>query len=238
MAITGEAAGTRYVAAPPAASGRRLVVVWHLRGTPGTPEDMAAAVPLTGVDAWRLYPALPPWDHHPDGHVHGYASMVETAVDALPALVRAARERFGCDDGPVDLVGGSAGGHVALLATTRDLVPVRRLAVVNPAVTAQAVVEASIDAGALDAHPWTDANVAAAEPLDVLARAAELDLPLLLLRGEHEYPAFRPVQEALCAAAPDARLVDVPGLPHMLVPTPDGPDVVATVDAEVTAWLA
>jgi pimeloyl-ACP methyl ester carboxylesterase len=68
--------------------------------------------------------------------------------------------------------------------------------------------------------------------LDVLARARRVDVPLLVVRGEGEYAAFRPVQAALCAAVPGARLVDVPGLAHMLV---TGQDV---VDAEVTAWLA
>jgi pimeloyl-ACP methyl ester carboxylesterase len=151
-------------------------------------------------------------------------------VAAMPALVAAARD-WGCD-GPVDLVGGSAGGHVALTTALRRVVAVRRLAVVNPAVRVQAVVEASIAIGALDSYTWTDAARAAVEPWDVLARAGELDVPLLLVRGEDEYPAFRPVQAALCAAAPNARLVDVPGLAHMLVTAQD------VVDAEVTAWLA
>ncbi|ONI86669.1 hypothetical protein ALI22I_23860 [Saccharothrix sp. ALI-22-I] len=232
MMITGEAAGVQFVAVPPAAGGRRLVVVWHLLGEPGTPEAMAEALPLTGVDAWRVYAALPAWGEGPDPVVLGYAPMVESAVAAMPALVEAARDRFGCDGGPVDLVGGSAGGHIALTTTARGVVPVRRVAVVNPAVTVEAVVEASIGTGALDSYTWTDASRAAVEPLDVLARAEKLTIPLLVVRGEQEYPAFRPVQAALCAAAPDARLVDVPGLAHMLVTQQD------RVDAEMSAWLA
>ncbi|MER5267717.1 hypothetical protein ABTZ99_37030 [Actinosynnema sp. NPDC002837] len=232
MVITGEAAGVRFLAVPPARTGRRLVVVWHLLGEPGTPEAMAEALPLTGVDAWRLYAALPPWGEGPDQVVDGYAAMVESAVAAMPALVAAARAELGCDDGPVDLVGGSAGGHVALTTALRRVVPVRRVAVVNPAVRVQAVVQASIDVGALDSYTWTDASRAAVEPLDVLDRATALDVPLLVVRGAQEYPAFRPVQAQLCAAVPGARLVDVPGLAHMLVTAQD------VVDAEVTAWLA
>ncbi|MCE6997570.1 hypothetical protein LZG04_22620 [Saccharothrix sp. S26] len=231
MMITGEAAGVRFVAAPPARGGRRLVLVWHLLGEPGTPEAMAEALPLAGLDAWRLYAALPPWGEGPDPVADGYVPVVESAVAAVPALVTAARQELGCDDGPVDLVGGSAGGHVALTTAVREVVPVRRVAVVNPAVRVEAVVEASIAVGALESYTWTDASRAAAEPLDVLARAAHLDLPLLVVRGEDEYPAFRPVQARLCAAAPDARLVDVPGLAHMLVTAQD------VVDSEVTAWL-
>ncbi|MEU4766172.1 alpha/beta hydrolase fold domain-containing protein [Actinosynnema sp. NPDC023794] len=232
MVITGEAAGVRFVATPPARGGRRLVVVWHLLGEPGTPEAMAEAMPLTGVDAWRLYAALPAWGEGPDQVVDGYAAMVESGVAAMPALVAAARAEFGCDDGPVDLVGGSAGGHIALTTALRRVAPVRRVAVVNPAVRVQAVVEASIEVGALDSYTWTDASRAAVEPLDVLARASGLDVALLVVRGEQEYPAFRPVQAQLCAAVPGARLVDVPGLAHMLVTAQD------VVDAEVTAWLA
>ncbi|MEV8442598.1 hypothetical protein AB0425_34910 [Actinosynnema sp. NPDC051121] len=230
MTITGEAAGVRFVATPPAGGGGRLVVVWHLLGEPGSPEAMAEALPLAGVDAWRLYAALPAWGQGPDPVVDGYVPLVESAVAAMPALVAAARE-WGCD-GPVDLVGGSAGGHVAMTTALRAVVAVRRVAVVNPAVRVQAVVEASIAVGALDSYAWTDAARAAVEPLDVLARAGELDVPLLVVRGEDEYPAFRPVQAALCAQAPHARLVDVPGLAHMLVTAQD------VVDAEVTAWLA
>lgn len=232
MVITGEAAGLRYLAVPPPAGGRRLVLVWHLLGEPDTPEAMAEALPLAGVDAWRVYPALPPWGEGDDGVAAGYAPMVEAAVAATPGLVATVRERLGCDDGPVDVVGGSAGGHVALLTAVRRVVPVRRVAVVNPAVTAEAVVEASIDVGALKSYEWTDASRAAARPLDVTARTDRLDVPLLLVQGEQEYDAFRPVQRALADAVPGARLVRVPGLAHMLVTATD------VVDAEVTAWLA
>ncbi|WP_246037370.1 hypothetical protein [Saccharothrix texasensis] len=126
MTITGEAAGARFVATPPAGHSRRLVVVWHLLGEPGTPEAMAEALPLAGVDAWRLYAALPPWGQGPDQVLDGYVPLVESAVAAMPALVAAARRQLGCDDGPVDLVGGSAGGHIALLTASRRVVPVRR----------------------------------------------------------------------------------------------------------------
>ncbi|WP_367128207.1 hypothetical protein [Saccharothrix sp. HUAS TT1] len=233
MVITGEASGVRFVAMPPRTAGsRRLVVVWHLIGEPDTPEGMAAALPLAGLDAWRVYPALPPFGEGPDGVADGYAPLVEAALAATPGLLEKARAQLGCDDGPVDLVGGSAGGHIALLTAVRGLAPVRRLAVVNPAVSAQAVVRASVDLGVLAPYTWTDAARAAAEPLDVPARAAGLDVPLLVVRGDEEYPAFRPVQDALVAAVPGARLVEVPGLGHMLVTRQD------VVDREVTAWLA
>ncbi|MEJ2852251.1 MULTISPECIES: alpha/beta fold hydrolase [unclassified Saccharothrix] len=227
--ITGTAAGVPYVALPPR-TGNRLVLVWHLLGEPGTPHDMAATLPLPDVDAWRVYPALPLRDPSPDFLLDGYAPLVTEAADAVPDLVTALRGELGCA-GPVDVVGGSAGGHVALLTAVRGDVPVRRVAVVNPAVTAESVVEASVSAGFLPAYDWTPAARAAAAPLDVLAAADQLTAPLLVVRGEQEYPAFRPVQHQLCEAVPGSKLVDVTGLAHMLVTRTD------EVAAEVGAWL-
>lgn len=228
--ITGTAAGVPYVALPPR-TGRRLVLAWHLLGEPGTPQDMAATLPLPEVDAWRVYPALPLREPRPDFLLDGYAPLVTEAADVVPDLVTALRAELGCA-GPVDVVGGSAGGHVALLTAVRGEVPVRRVAVVNPAVTAQSVIEASVAAGALPAYEWTPAAHAAAAPLDVLAAADRFTAPLLLVRGADEYPAFRPVQQKLCDAVPGAKLVDVDGLAHMLVTQVD------EVRAEVGAWLA
>ncbi len=229
MTIRGTAAGVPYVATPPE-TGRRLVLVWHLTGEPGTPEGMARALPLAGVDAWRVYLALPPRRADGDPLVDRYAPMVSDAVAAVPSVVAELRGALGCDDGPVDVVGASAGGHVALLTALSGAVPVRRVAVVNPAVTARAVVRASVDAG-LGAYRWTADGERMAERLDVLARASELTAPLLVVRGEDEYRAFRPVQEKLCAAVSGSKLVDVPGLAHMLVAELD------VVEAEVVAWL-
>ncbi|MEU4803775.1 hypothetical protein [Actinosynnema sp. NPDC023587] len=230
MTIKGTAAGVPYVALPPQ-SGRRLVLVWHLMGEPGTPQDMARALPLAGVDAWRVYLPLAASRQDGDPLADGYASVVTSGVAAVGPVVAALRAGLGCDDGPVDVVGGSAGGHIALLTAVGDAVPVRRVAVVNPAVSAQAVLQASLDAGLLDSYDWTPASTAAVEPLDVLARAERLTAPLLVVRGEHEYPAFRSAQERLHATVPGSRLVDVPELPHMLTSRLD------VVEAEVVAWL-
>ncbi|MEV0679305.1 hypothetical protein AB0I60_22565 [Actinosynnema sp. NPDC050436] len=228
--ITGTAAGVPYVALPPR-TGRRLVLVWHLLGEPGTPADMARALPLTDVDAWRVHLPLPAVPVDGDPVRDWYAPLVTAGVAAVAPVVAALRADLGCDDGPVDLVGGSAGGHIALLTAVSGTVPVRRVAALNPAVTVQSVIAACLDEGLLDAYDWTPASTTAADPLDVTARADRLTAPLLLLRGEHEYAAFRPVQDRLHAAVPASELVEVPGLPHMLVSSLD------VVGAEVTAWL-
>ncbi|GAA1284973.1 hypothetical protein [Saccharothrix xinjiangensis] len=250
--VEGTAAGVRYVALPPTDDrtgddragedragedrqpGDRVVLVWHLLGEPGNPRDMATALPLHGVDAWRVYPALPVTEPDParsDVVTSWYAPLVESSVAAVPALLEHLRDALGVNPGPVDLVGGSAGGHVALLTAARGVTPVRRVAVVNPAVTAESVVAASTEHVGLR-YEWSPEARRVARELDVSAHAPRWRTPLLVVRGEQEYPAFRPVQDALVDTVPDARLVEVPGLAHMLV------SHTHEVDAEVTAWLA
>src|SRR4051812_31585724 len=57
----GVAAGVPYVLRAPA--GRRadapVVVGWHLMDAPRTEAAFAAALPLDGLDAWRVYLGLP-----------------------------------------------------------------------------------------------------------------------------------------------------------------------------------
>ena len=60
--IAGVAAGVPYVALPPAGGARPdapVVVAWHLLDAPRTEAAFAAAVPLTGLDAWKIYFGLP-----------------------------------------------------------------------------------------------------------------------------------------------------------------------------------
>ena len=61
----------------------------------------------------------------------------------------------------------------------------------------------------------------------------DIDVPVLLLAGEHDVRAPLPVAEALHAALPDSRLVVVPGVGHEV--NIEAPDV---FDAEVRAFLA
>ena len=58
-AITGGAAGLSYVALPPDETyGLRaaapLIITWHLNDPPRSAAAMAAALPLSGVAAWRV----------------------------------------------------------------------------------------------------------------------------------------------------------------------------------------
>jgi pimeloyl-ACP methyl ester carboxylesterase len=230
MTISGDAAGVRYLAVPPAdgATDAPVVVVWHMRGAhPADPEAAAAALPLADVRAWRVYlPLLDPGMFEAgavgDVLLDGYGALVERTVESFPAVLAALP--FG--NGEVSLVGGSAGGHTALLTAIRGEVPVRALAVVNPAITVASVLTASgID------YPWTDAARELEARLDVRNQAGRITARTLLIGGESDYPAFRAELVALHGALPGSRLVTVPGMGH---PIPEGDP---TVDREVSAWL-
>src|SRR2546430_7190047 len=61
-AFRGQAAGVPFVALPPIREERSsapVVVSWHLMDAPRTETAFAAAVPLSGLDAWRIYLGLP-----------------------------------------------------------------------------------------------------------------------------------------------------------------------------------
>ncbi|MGH2603820.1 MAG: alpha/beta hydrolase, partial [Dehalococcoidia bacterium] len=59
--IKGTAAGVPYVALPPpdGAETAPLILTWHLADPPRSETAMAAALPLRGLEAWRVYLGLP-----------------------------------------------------------------------------------------------------------------------------------------------------------------------------------
>src|SRR4051795_2534676 len=62
MQLSGTAAGVPFLALPPANGPRPdapVVVAYHLLDAPRTETAFAAAVPLDGLDAWKIYFGLP-----------------------------------------------------------------------------------------------------------------------------------------------------------------------------------
>ena len=62
MTLSGIAAGVPFVALPPSGGSRPdapVVLAWHLLDAPRTEIAFASAVPLSGLDAWRIYFGLP-----------------------------------------------------------------------------------------------------------------------------------------------------------------------------------
>src|SRR5690349_10014894 len=130
MLFSGVAAGVPYVVSPPSGGARPdapVVVGYHLLDAPRTEVAFAAALPLDGLDAWRVYLGLPMsgarlpqtdlWQLILEDavlNVHRHVTL--GALDEFPAAFAAIRERFEINaDVPIGLLGGSMGGAVAQL---------------------------------------------------------------------------------------------------------------------------
>lgn len=268
--VTGTAAGVPFTALPPSAevSGPAPVVVaWHMIDSPRTDAAFAAALPLAGVPAWRVYLGMP---------LCG-ARMVDGSMDALieragrdamlayvdpivrqaalefPAALAELRERCGFDTSRMAVVGGSLGGSVALTILATREIPVRAAALVNPAVRARSVV-GLVEGLAGEPYQWNDESNQAADHLDFVARSGEISaretqVPLLLVSGEEDFPSLRADADDLVGALrgqytdpDDVRLTQVPDLAHPLADDPGiepAPQlpIAKVVDDAVSEWL-
>jgi hypothetical protein len=260
--FAGTAAGVPYVALAPAAGPRSdapVVLAWHLFDAPRTEDAFAAALPLDGLDAWRVYLGLPltgerlpdgGWDTvmrlgYEDAVLKLYApSILGAAEEAVPALA-ALRAEHGIADGPLAVLGGSAGAAVAQLVTAEAGLDVRAAVLVSPVVRLRPIVAA---VGRLlgVSYEWTAASDAVADRLDFVARAGALDgTDVLLVVGadDDREGVLEPAAELHAALGQRAALVTVPGMAHALAdepgvdPAPQLP-AAATVDRHASDWLA
>lgn len=250
----GIAGGVPYVAVPPP-SGRAdapVVVAWHLMSPPRTELALAAALPLDGLDAWRVYLGLPlTGDRAPEGGPErlGYEDAVLKmfgpavfgAAAEFPAAYAALRDRFGLGGGRLAVLGGSIGSLVALEVAATSAVDA--VVAVSPVSQLRPVVVAN---GRLYGvtYEWGPESDRVAERLDFVARAAELTAPTLLVVGADDAAdgVLEPAA-ALHAAVPGSALVTVPGMGHELAEEPGtgpAPQTVAAkaVDRIVVDWLA
>lgn len=202
---TGTAAGVPYLALPPtsvdveADGPTRLIVAWHGFEPPRSEAAFAAAVPMTGVPAWRVYLGLPLFGGRlPAGGagelralaqhdylVDLYGPIVEQAAAELPEVVAALRVDLGLAETPIGLVGFSAGGGAALLALASGEVPVDAAALIAPIVVPARAL-AGLERRSGGTYAWTDESRAVAARLDFNARAAEVvasNPALMLLAG-------------------------------------------------------
>jgi hypothetical protein len=239
------AAGIDYVAVPPAGDPATapVVIAWHLLSPPFTPQSFAEALPLDGLGAWRIYPALP----LPEGDMMqlGYADAVRNlqypiprnAARAYPAMLDALREQLGFGDVPVGLVGGSAGA-AAMLSVLVGGASVAAAVAISPVTQLKAATDATGRVFGVE-YPWDAETLAMAAELDFVARSAEIGVPLRLILGDQDdVEGFRRPAEALHAALPGSDLAVVEGMGHELasadlVPVPQA----AQVDALAVEWL-
>jgi pimeloyl-ACP methyl ester carboxylesterase len=263
-AITGIAAGVPFLAVPPAGdgAGAPVVVAWHLMDPPRTEAAFAAALPLAGLDAWRIYLGLPMHGaRFPEDGVDGLMRLgYEDAVQNLygPISAQAAeefapsyaelRERLGLRDGPIGLLGGSLGSAVAQLVVAGGGFDVAAAVLASPLAQLSAVVEAVGRRFGIS-YPWSEPSLEIARRLDFVARADEVaacPATLLVVGGDDDELGFRAparrLRDAL-ARRVRAELVVVPGMPHALAeepgiePAPQLPGA-AEVDRLAVDWFA
>lgn len=256
--IQGKAAGVPFVALPPAddRAAAPLVVAWHLMSPPRSERAMAAALPMAGLHAWRVYLGLPMFgERAPAGGEEEFFRLasedyvlnvaepvVEQAAAEFPAVIEELRERMPIDDAPIGVLGGSAGATVALEVMARQDAPIAAAALVSPVVRLASAVAANESAYGVTYH-WSESSRAVARRYDFVRRADELSGEVLLVVGERDDAAFREPAAALREALGErARLVLIPGMEHALAEEPglaQAPQTehAAAVDTELTEWF-
>ena len=259
MTLSGIAAGVPFVALPPAGGSRPdapVVVAWHLLDPPRTEVAFASAVPLTGLDAWKIYFGLPlSGSRMPDGgpaeiqqriaddvvlRLHRY--VVDGAAEEFPSAYAAVRKELGlADDGPLGVMGGSMGSAVAQLVMTDR--PVQAAVLFSPVTRMRTTIDAlARHYGAT--YGWTPPSTAFADRTDFLVRAAEIGkTPIRYVAGADDLSdAFLEPVAAVTAelerrgATVDLRVV--PGMGHALAAEPGTDAAPQTPQAETADRLA
>ena len=267
--VVGTAAGVPFVAVPPDSAPTDqtpVVVAWHLMDAPRTETAFAAALPLAGLDAWRIYLGLPKFSSRlPDGGLdeimrQGYEDAVmnlqgpvsEQAAAEFPAAYAELQERLGLRTGPVGVLGGSLGAAVALTLLAERPIAIDAAVLVSPMVQLHPAVEALGEFFGVT-YPWSTESLAVAQRMDFVARAEQVgrDEPAIqLVVGADDHPtgfqepAAR-LRDALAAsyADPDrVELITVASMPHALAeepglePAPQVPHA-GEVDRHAARWF-
>jgi alpha-beta hydrolase superfamily lysophospholipase len=270
--VSGTAAGVPYVALPPGGrqDGREpapLIVAWHLNDPPRSAAALAAALPLAGVAAWRVYLDLPMHGRrqlpggleefmslgYQDAVLKAFEPQVSQAVDEFPAVLAGLRAQLPVSDGPIGVAGASIGALPAQLVMAGGLAQVSAAALISPVIQLAEVVAANERRFAVS-YPWSEASRAVAARFDFVARAAEIAArdpqpAVLLVTGADDDPAFPRQAQRLASELgqrygdPDrVRLTVIPGMGHAFAAEPGIEPAAQTaeaklVDATVTDWF-
>lgn len=251
--FAGTAAGVPYLVVPPSTArpDAPVVVAWHLMDAPRTEAAFAAALPLDGLDAWRVYLGLPMTGTRSPGAEELQRRGMDDAVLGIygPVAEQALREvrpvlselRPVVGDGPLALVGGSMGAAVAQLVLAEAGLDIAALVLVSPLVQLRPLITAAAGTYGFT-YSWTPESDAVADRLDFVARAAELGAPVLAVVGSEDRAAFRVSAAALVDALEDSELVTVDGMGHALADEPGLEPATQTlhaaeVDTHAVAWL-
>jgi hypothetical protein len=267
--LSGFAAGVPFLAVPPPTPrpDAPVVCAWHLLDSPRSERALAAALPLAGLDAWRVYfglplcgERLPPggWDEvvrlaATDAVLGLHGPIARQGADEFPAALAALRERFPIASGSVAVVGGSIGAAVAQLVLTESA-PAAGIAV-DAAVLVSPVIELSSMVDALAAkfgavYPWSDPARDLARRLDFPSRAADFarhgQPAVRVVVGADDLPAgflapAERLRDALQRHYDDPSRVDlavVPGMGHALAEEPGFEPAPQTAHAAAVDHLA
>ncbi len=268
--ITGTAAGVPFTALPPTVTVEGpapLVVSWHMLDAPRTDAAFAAALPMTGVPAWRVHLGMPLCGARMiEGSMDAVIELarkdtvlayldplLRQAVEEFPAALSELREQLPVDNGPIGVLGGSFGGMVVLQILARPQIPIKAAALVNPAVRARSIVEL-VENITGRPYSWNAESRKTADRLDFVARAGDIAAraphpPLLVLSGELDFPVLRTDAAELVdalrqryAQADHVQHTTVADLAHPLAEPPGlqpAPQLPAAkaVDEAMTEWF-
>jgi alpha-beta hydrolase superfamily lysophospholipase len=266
---TGTTAGVPFLAVPPATvrPDAPVVLAWHLMDPPRTEEAFAAALPLAGLDAWRIYLGLPMCGArtpaggpaelvrlgYEDAVLNLQGPIAAQGVAELPAAFAALRDRLGFGDGPVGFVGGSMGSAVAQLAALSPAAPdPAAIVLISPISRLRSAVDGLGRRFGVD-YPWGEAALAVAERLDFVSRAAETaarqPAVRIIVGALDDAEGFREpageLREALAAHYTEPARVDlvtIEGMGHELAEEPGvepAPQLPQAAEADrlAVAWL-
>jgi alpha-beta hydrolase superfamily lysophospholipase len=232
---------------------------------PRSEAAFAAALPLDGLDAWRIYLGLPMFGARipPGGPeefmrlagedvvLNVYGPVFEQAIAEFEPVLAELRLRFGLGSGPLGLLGGSAGAAIAQLVLAESSVSVAAAVLVSPVVQLRPVVEAGARHFGVT-YNWSDRSLEVARRIDFVARAheiAEQHPAILLVAGEEDDPGIRgpaaALRDALAGSFADpgrVSLATIPGMGHALAEEPGvepAPQIAhaAAVDRLAVDWF-
>lgn len=263
---SGVAAGVPFVAVPPAtpSPSAPVVIAWHMLDAPRTEAAFAAALPLAGLDTWRVYLGLPmSGSRLPGGGIEElfrlgaedavqnlYGPIADQAEDELPKAWAELWATLGLGDGPVGLLGASLGAAVAQLVLAEGVLDARAAVLVSPLVELRSAVDA-IGRQYGISYPWSEPSLAIARRLDFVARADEIvararpAVRLVVGENDDEHGFRRPAARLRheLSSGTEVDLVTVPGMAHALAEEPGtepAPQTAhaAEVDRLAVDWLA
>ncbi len=266
--MQGKAGGVPYLAVPPRDAARAPVVLaWHLMDPPRTEAAFAAALPLEGLNAWRIYLGLPmSGSRLPAGGMEELAQLgYEDAVHRLHGpVITQAIEEFGAawpelratldlGDAPVAVVGGSVGAAVAASVLVESDLSISAAVLVSPLLQLRAAVDSMAAQFGFN-YPWSDGSAGIARRFDFVARAPEIvahgqPAVLLVVGEDDDVDGFRkPAEElhhrleATYADPTRVELMIVPNMAHALAAEPGIEPAPQTshariVDRRTVRWL-